>query len=139
MILIDTSVLSRTFRRKQPAAKELALRGAVERLLSGDLALGLPGVVLQEVLSGIRSDKQFMSLQQRLLGSFTIIHATTEDCVAAARLRNHCASKGLNVSGPDCLIATLTIAGRHQLLSMDDDFVQIAKVSSLKLLAVEDV
>lgn len=65
MILIDTSALSRTFRRKQPAAQELALRGAVERLLSGDLTLGLPGVVLQEVLSGIRSDKQFLIASSR--------------------------------------------------------------------------
>jgi predicted nucleic acid-binding protein len=139
MILVDTSVLSRVFRRNRPGPAEVSLRGAMERLLAGDSLLGLPGVVLQEVLSGIRSDKQFAGLAQRLLGGFVIVHPTTADCVAAARLRNQCRSKGLNVSGPDCLIATLTIAGRHQLFAVDDDFVKIAALSNLKLLAVEDV
>lgn len=139
MILVDTSVLSRVFRRRQPGPAEVALRAAVARLLAGDRPLGLPGIVLQEVLSGIRSDRQFTSLSQRLLGGFTIVHPTTEDCVAAARLRNQCLAKGLNVSGPDCLIATLTIAGRHQLFAADEDFVGIAAMSNLKLLTVDDL
>lgn len=139
MILIDTSVLSRVFRRMQPGPAELALRSTVERLLASDSTLGLPGVVLQEVLSGIRSSKQFASLAQRLTGGFVIVHPTTADCIGAARLRNQCLAKGLNASGPDCLIATLAIVGRHQLFALDDDFVKIAALSNLKLLAVEDV
>ena len=81
MILVDTSVLSRVFRRKRPGPAEVRLRGAVERLLSSDRQLGLPSIVLQEILSGIRSDKQFANLAQRLVGGFTIVHPTTADCV----------------------------------------------------------
>lgn len=139
MILLDTSVLSRVFRRKRPGPAELSLRGAVERLLASESALGLPGVVLQEVLSGIRSEKQFASLAHRLTGGFVIVHPATTDCVAAARLRNQCQAKGLNVSGPDCLIATLAIAGRHQLFTMDEDFVKIASLTKLQLVALDEV
>lgn len=139
MILVDTSVLSRVFRRTRPGPSEPSPRAIVERLLAGDSTLGLPGIVLREVLSGIRSDKQFASLAQRLVGGFVIVHPTTADCVAAARLKNQCAAKGLNVSGPDCLIATLAIAGRHHLFALDEDFVKIAALSNLKLLALEDV
>lgn len=139
MILLDTSVLSRVFRRKRPGPAEAGLRKTVERLLASDVPLGLPGIVLQEVLSGIRSDKQFADLSRRLVGGFRIIHPTTADCVDAAHLRNQCLAKGLNVSGPDCLIATLTVAGHHQLLAMDDDFKDIARHVNLKLLDVEDV
>lgn len=138
MILLDTSVLSRVFRRRRQGPVEIRLREVVERMLASDAPLGLPGVVLQEVLSGIRSDKQFADLARHLTGGFTIVHPTTTDCVAAARLRNQCLAKGLNVSGPDCLIATLVIAGHHQLFAVDDDFKAIAKHVNLKLLAVTD-
>ena len=50
MILIDTSVLSRVFRRRRPGPHERQLQAAFERLMSGDLPAGLPGIVLQEDL-----------------------------------------------------------------------------------------
>ena len=59
MILIDTSVLSRTLRRRRPGPEEVRLRATVDDLMASDVPLGLPGVVLQELLSGIKSEKQF--------------------------------------------------------------------------------
>ena len=132
MILLDTSVLSRVFRRTRPGPAEAGLRTAVESLM-GDADLGLPGIVLQEVLSGIRSEKQFSDLQPRLVTAFAIVHSTTADHVEAARLRNRCLSRGVNVSGTDCLIAAVAIAGGHQLFAVDDDFDAIAKHAPLKM------
>jgi predicted nucleic acid-binding protein len=136
MILLDTSVLSRAFRRKRPGPAEIRLGEAVERLLGSDTPIGLPGIVLQEVLSGIRSGKQFADLERRLVGAFTIVHATTADYVEAARLKNRCAAKGLNTSGLDCLIAVVTIAGRHELFAVDGDFAALARHSDLKLFTI---
>lgn len=133
MILLDTSVLSQAFRRKQPRQREQHFLVILEGLLTGDTPLALPGVVLQEVLSGIRTESHFRDLERRLLSSFAIVHPTTTDCVEAARLRNKCSSKGLSVSGPDCLIATLAIAGDHELFTSDEDFLAIAKHAPLKL------
>lgn len=133
MILLDTSVLSRAFRRRQPGAAERRLRDVVDGLLAGDEPLGLPAIVAQEVLSGIRSEEQFAALEGRLLSAFAIVHPITEDYVDAARLKNKCLSLGLNVSGIDCLIATLAISGEHELFAVDSDFLAIARHAPLKL------
>ena len=133
MILLDTSVLSRVFRRSRPGPAELRLHAVVADLMSDDRPLGLPGIVLQEVLSGIRSESQCAALEQRLLTSFSILNPGTTEHVQAARLRNKCLSKGVSVSGPDCLIAAVTIAGGHELFAADGDFHGIARHSTLEL------
>ena len=101
--------------------------------MAGDISLGLPGIVLQETLSGIRSEKQFADLERRLLTSFSIIPASVTDHVEAARLKNTYLDKGLNVSGIDCLIAVAAIAGDHELFAADADFPAIARCAPLKL------
>ena len=54
MILLDTSVLSRVFRRRRSGPEELQLQRTVEGLMTADAALGIPSIVLQEVLCGVR-------------------------------------------------------------------------------------
>ena len=133
MILFDTSVLSRVLRRRHPGPEERRLRSAFEDLMASDEPLGLPGIVLQEVLSGVRSQRQFSELSGRLLAAFAVLPAGVAEHVDAAKLRNTCLTKGLNVSGIDCLIAACTIAGNHELFTVDEDFEAIAKHAPLKL------
>ena len=139
MILLDTSVLSRVFRRQRMGPAERRFKSVVEELMASENPLGLPGIVLQEVLSGIRSKKQFADLERRLLASFTVVNPNTSDYIEAARLRNKCLASGLTASGPDCLIATLAIARSHEVFAADEDFEGIAKHSPLKLFEVRDV
>lgn len=101
--------------------------------MSSDRPLGLPGIVLQEVLSGLSSEKQFRELRAKLLGAFTILPASVDDHVEAARLKNVCVSRGAIVSGIDCLIAASAIAGGHELFAVDADFEAICRYSPLKL------
>ena len=133
MILFDTSVLSRVFRRRRPGPGERRLQALFEELMASDAPLGLPGIVLQEVLSGMRSARQFADLRDKLLAGLTVIPASREDHLEAARLKNLCLGKGLNVSGMDCLIAATSIAGGHELFAVDGDFAEIAKLSPLRL------
>jgi predicted nucleic acid-binding protein len=139
VILLDTSVLSRVFRRRRAGAEERRLQALFEGLMGSDLPLGLPGIVLQEVLSGMRSQKQFTELHGRLLAAFTVVPASAEDHVEAARLKNLCLGKGLNVSGIDCLIAATAIAAGHELFAVDGDFREISKHSPLRLLEEADL
>jgi len=111
----------------------------VKELMESEAPLGLPGIVLQEVLSGIASEKQFEDLKAKLLAAFSIVPATPQDHVDAARLKNHCARKGLNTSGIDCLIAASTMAGDHILFARDEDFSAISRHVPLKLLGQQDV
>ena len=133
MILFDTSVLSRVFRRTAAGSEEKSLRLKVDAMLKEDVPLGIPVLVLQELLTGIRSEQQFAELQSTLLGSFEIIHPDTDNYVEAARLQNKCIAKGFNVSGPDCLIAAVTISEGHELFAIDTDFQTIARIAPLKL------
>lgn len=133
MILFDTSVLSRVFRRKRPGSEERRLQAVFEELMASDVPLGLPGIVLQEVLSGIRSHRQFSDLTAKLLAAFAVIPEGVAEHVEAARVKNACMSKGLNVSGVDCLIAACAIAGNHELFAVDDDFEAIATSTPLRL------
>jgi predicted nucleic acid-binding protein len=139
VILIDTSVLSRVFRRRQPGPVERRLHVVFERLMLSEAPLGLPGIVLQEALSGLASQREFDDLAARFLGAFSVISATTADHVAAARLRNVCMRRGVNASGVDCLIAATAIGGGHELLTLDADFGRIAKHSALRLYELDGV
>jgi predicted nucleic acid-binding protein len=95
--------------------------------------------VLQEVLSGMTSQKQFAELRRKLLAGLTVVRASVEDHVEAACPKNLCLSKGLNVSGIDCLIAATVIAGDHELFAVDGDFGEISKHVPLRLLRETDV
>ena len=138
MILFDTSILSRVFRRRRPGPQERQLYATFEALMQGEAPLGLPGIVLQEVLSGLPTEKAFRELRAKLLGAFTILPASVDDNLEAARLKNLCISKGANVSGLDCLIAATTIAGGHELFTADADFEAIRRHSNLKLFEGHD-
>jgi predicted nucleic acid-binding protein len=133
VILFDTSVLSRVLRRKKPGEDEHRLQETLESLMVQEDPLGLPAIVLQELLTGIHSEKQFEQLRSRLLASFQIIHPDTEDYIQAARLKNKCLTEGVNVSGPDCLIAAIAIRGEHELFAMDADFESIARAVPMRL------
>jgi predicted nucleic acid-binding protein len=133
LILVDTSVLSRAFRRARPGQEEDAVRRRLDLLAEGTTPLGIPAMALLEALSGIRDEQRFIDLQESLAAGFEIVGATTEDHIEAARLRNRCEARGLNVSSPDCLIARVAISRRAQLFALDADFEAIAKVAPLKL------
>ncbi|HVF60499.1 MAG TPA: PIN domain-containing protein [Thermoanaerobaculia bacterium] len=138
MILLDTSVLSRVFRRRRSGPEEERISVVLERLFASEAPLGLPAIVLQEVLSGITSERQFADLAERLQSSFVILNSATQDHVEAARLKNLCQSAGFNVSGPDCLIAVQAIAGGHRLYAIDGDFDHLAEHCPLALLRETD-
>jgi predicted nucleic acid-binding protein len=133
VILFDTSVLSRVFRRKRPGAEERRLQAVFDELMASDAPLGMPGIVLQEVLSGVRSLRQFTDLSAKLLAGFTIVSEGVPEHVEAARLKNICLGKGLNVSGIDCLIAACALGGDHELFTVDEDFAAIARHAPLRL------
>jgi predicted nucleic acid-binding protein len=139
VILFDTSVLSRVLRRRHPGPAERRLRAVFDELMASDDPLGLPGIVLQEVLSGVRSERQFAELSGRVVAAFSILPEGVSEHVEAARVRNVCLAKGLNASGVDCLIAACAITGGHELFTVDEDFEAIAKHTPLKLYRGHDV
>jgi predicted nucleic acid-binding protein len=132
VILVDTSVLSLAFRRRVKTSPEPPLVQILHRLVEQDQPVAVPGIVLQELLSGVRSETEFERLQD-LMEGFPLILATREHHVGAARLANICRQAGITLTTVDCLIAAMAIKTKSQLLTGDEDFERIASFCALQL------
>lgn len=133
MILVDTSVLSLAFRRRVKVSPEPPLVQILHRLIERDQLVAVPGIVLQELLSGVRTYAEFERLQD-LMEGFPLILAMREHHVGAARVANICRQAGITVSTVDCLIAAMAIETKSQLLTSDEDFERMASCCALQLL-----
>lgn len=125
-ILVDTSAWALLLNRKKesnhPAA--LFLRDKIET----GAPLCLTGIILQEVLQGVRSEVQFKKLKSTL-ADFDFLEASSVIHEKAAVLFNQCRKKGVAAHTIDCLIAALAIHYDCFLLTTDDDFRAIARSS----------
>ena len=126
-VLVDTSVWSKALRANHDSSNshhllELIEEGRVEII----------GPIRQEILSGIRSEKQFKKLQN-YLNAFPDILLTTEDYVLAAESFNRCRSKGIQGSHIDFLICAVAQTHNLCIYTLDQDFVSYATVLSILL------
>jgi predicted nucleic acid-binding protein len=133
-VLVDTSVWSLALRKKGPTDHP-SVRALSSLLLAGEDVF-LVGLVLQEVLQAFRSEKQFQTIAMHL-EPFALLPLERSDFVAAASLHRRCAAKGLTASTVDCQIATASMRHNCRLLTADEDFKRIARVSDLKLLELK--
>ena len=132
MILLDTSVLSLALRRGRASAASEAVRERLGRLILEDVPLAIPGIVLQEVLSGVPDERQFAKLRQALQG-FPVVLAQAPDHVRGAALFNTCRQHGVAATVLDCLIAALAIGRGARLWTLDQDFSLLARYAALQL------
>jgi hypothetical protein len=133
LILIDTSVLSLAFRRKIHEIAEAPGVRALRRIITEDIPCAVPGIVLQELLSGVRSEDDFLRLQN-LMEAFPVVLADRLHHIRAASIANACRHAGIAVTAVDFLIAAIAVESKAQLLTSDQDFVGIARHSGLQLL-----
>lgn len=92
----------------------------------------LLGIILMEILQGVRNKKDYDQLRVAL-DPFSLIEPSREDYVFSAEIRNKCLSKGIQASTVDSLIAGTAIRHETLLLTTDDDFLHISKIVPLKL------
>ena len=135
MILLDTSVLSAVLRRRRRGEREERLVARVTEILESDEEVALPGMVFQEILSGIGEPDQFERVREAALSSFPIVLATEQDHEDAAKLVNGAASRGIAVSAPDALIAAQSVRLGALLFTVDPDFARLSAQAGLRLLA----
>jgi len=120
-VLVDTSVWSLAFRRKQPD-------DIVEKLVDlihASLVVMI-GPVRQELLSGIPNNKEFNDLKSRL-EHFDDLPITTSDYEKAAEFYNICRSCGVQGSHVDFLICAVAANNNLRIFTTDKDFEQYAK------------
>ncbi len=128
MIVLDSSVLSQVFRRVKHEEPH-AVVDVFRRLVDSDAELLVPGVVYQELLSGVRTPKAGKELERALEG-FPVLLATRGTHRLAADVSNECRAKGVTVASFDSLIAAHTIERDAVLLTLDADFRHLTRASS---------
>jgi len=129
-VLVDTSVWSLALRRDVPSSgpEVRFLRSA----LAGDASVFTTGVILQELLQGIRGPKGREAIVAHF-ASLPFLVPDRQDHIDAASLHTACRRKGLQVGTIDVLLAQLCL--RHQLtiLATDRDFNRIARVEPISV------
>lgn len=128
-MLVDTSVWIDYFNGyPSPEAERLA------RAISDDEAIALPGLVITEILLGLRTEADAVRIQNLLDAFDTINNPVHQDYLESARIYRTCRSKGFTVrSTIDCVIAQLCLRDNLPLLSKDRDFKRISQCFPLRL------
>ena len=130
-IIVDTSIWSLALRRKDsPENREADL---LRKLIEDGEDIYLIGIILQEVLQGIKRPADFQALTN-YFESFPLIELSREDYIKAAALKTSLISKGIQASTVDALIASAASTHDCFLFTADKDFLHIAKHAKLKLL-----
>ncbi len=128
-VLVDTSVWSLAVRRASqsihPYAKELA-----ELIRDGRVVI--IGAVRQELLSGVKNSKQFVTLRG-YLRAFPDVVAETEDFERAAEFYNKGRAKGIQGSNIDFLICAMAVRYELAIFTADADFPRYASILPLQL------
>lgn len=132
-VLVDTSVWSLALRRKARdlSGAEAAVVVGLRQLIQEGRAK-IIGLVRQELLSGIKTTRQFEGLR-RTLQAFPDEGIGTADYEAAAKASNQCRAKGIAVSVSDMLICAVAAARDWSIFTADPDFKNYAKVLDTKL------
>lgn len=129
--VVDTSVWSQALRKEKRRETEEVRK--LSLLLREGERVFVPGIILQEILQGIRNVEQFKQMRETLR-YFPALEASYDDYVFAAELFNTCRRKGIQASTIDFLIASIAVRNDCMLLTSDKDFAHISKHCPLKLL-----
>lgn len=130
-LVVDTSVWSLLLKREKYDPENDYLKQLKVHLQRED-CIFMIGIILQELLDGIKNDKYF-DLTAQYLEPFQMIELCRKDYIDASRLRNHCRSRGIQAGSVDFLIASACINNNCPLLTADKDFENIARHSKLML------
>lgn len=129
-LFVDTSVWSLALRRDAPS--DVPEIGALVHALQSGGQVVTTGFVLQELLQGFSGPKARTQIIDRF-SAIPLLVPDRQDHIEAAELRNHCRRHGVQAGTIDALLAQLCIRHKLPMLSTDQDFLSIAKHSSLKL------
>ena len=128
-LVVDTSVWSLAFRREQVNEQDPHVRTFRSCVKAGH-AIFLVGPILQELLDGLRSQRQASRLLS-ILDPFPLVPLRRETYVLAARMRNDCRQKGVQAGATDFLIAAACVESGYPLLTADREFDRIAACTEL--------
>jgi predicted nucleic acid-binding protein len=130
-VLVDTSVWSLAFRKKEKTDYELQLINYLSEIVR-DLRAVMIGPIRQEILSGISNEAKFNEMQSKL-SVFSDWSIETEDYELAAKFYNKCRMNGIQGSHIDYLICAVAFNSNFSILTLDADFEHYKKFTGIQL------
>lgn len=127
MVVVDTSVWIDFFRDPTESGND-----RMEELIRGQNRAAICGVILQEILQGIREQKSYELTRQRLL-FLPFLDTPREVYLRAASLYRDLRKKGVTVPSADATIAAIALHHDFPLFTRDAHFSEIAHHTRLKL------
>jgi predicted nucleic acid-binding protein len=134
-ILVDTSIWSVALRRQKNTKEERRVIQILSELVTESQVV-IIGMVRQELLSGISSQKVFEELRDKM-SIIDDVPALECDYLAAAELSNTCRRKGVQGSSVDFLICAIAIRSNLLILTTDKDFSEYARHIPIQLLPIQ--
>ncbi len=131
-ILVDTSVLIDYLGGRDSAAAR-----TFQRLLDDHIPFGINSFIYQEVLQGVKSEKDFAAAKDYLdTQTFYSLLDPRESFSAAAKIYFQCRRRGITLNSTiDCLIIQTAIENDLYLLHNDSDFDNARRVITFKVCA----
>ena len=128
-IIVDTCIWSLALRRNSVEENSYIeeLRNLIE-----EIRVQFIGSVRQELLSGIKSKKQFETLRLHLK-AFADIELEPQDYELAAEYFNAARNKGIQGSNTDFLICAISSRRKMPILTTDKDFTSFQSVFPVSL------
>lgn len=129
MILVDTSVLIDFFKGSGTEESQ-----KFEEVLKRRIPFGINSHIMQEILQGAASEKEF-ELLKKYLSTQRFYHPKdpVESYINAAKIYMECRKQGITLSSTiDCLIAQTAIEHDLMLLHKDNDFRLMSRIIPLK-------
>lgn len=133
MVLVDTSVWIDFF-----AGRSLSHVKTLESLIQEREDICICGIVLTEVLQGIRKSREFRNTRD-LFSQLIFLPMQYPTFLRAAEMFRFLRRKGVTIRRPvDCLIAAVAVANDIPLLHNDGDFHPLEKHCGLKVHVLRD-
>jgi predicted nucleic acid-binding protein len=133
-VLVDTSIWSAALRRgtvkNQDSVNNLTV-------LIQELRVRIIGPVRQEILSGIKTEKQFQELRL-YLSAFPDLPLEAADYQQAAEFFNICRRNGILGSNTDFLICSAAHRRNLEIFTSDHDFLDFRKHLPIKIYKIRN-
>lgn len=133
MIMVDTTVWIDFF-----AARSTAQVITLETLIKGREDICICGIILTEVLQGIRKETEFRKTRD-LFNSLILLPMTYSTFVRSAEIYRDLRKRGITIrKSVDCMIASVALENDIPLLHNDKDFHPIEKHCGLKTTVIQN-
>jgi len=133
MILVDTSIWIDFLRGENSLERRL-----LHQLIEDEEEISITGIILTEILQGIKEDKKHQITKNYLLKFPMYEPSGINTYIDAARIYRECRNKGKTVrSTIDCIIAAICLENNLSVLHKDRDYDIIQECVGLKVVKVE--